>query len=136
MNFREIFIRLVAITTPYLYDNNVSLLELTRKLYEYFHELCTALKSFEDDYSKFKDDTNKNLEDLKAYVDNYFNNLDLSDEVKSVIDSLIADGTLENLINQELLGNINNHLTEIDTELETIKNSIQTNTVLIPFKMT
>ena len=128
MNFREIFIRLVAITTPYLYDNNVSLLELTRKLYEYFHELCTALKSFEDDYSKFKDDTNKNLEDLKAYVDNYFNNLDLSAEVKSVIDSLIADGTLANLINQELLGNINNHLTEIDTELETIKNSIRTNT--------
>ena len=128
MNFREIFIRLVAITTPYLYDNNVSLLELTRKLYEYFHELCTALKSFEDDYSKFKDDTNKNLEDLKAYVDNYFNNLDLSAEVKSVIDSLIADGTLANLINQELLGNINNHLTEIDTELETIRNSIQTNT--------
>ena len=128
MNFREIFIRLVAITTPYLYDNNVSLLELTRKLYEYFHELCTALKSFEDDYSKFKDDTNKNLADLKTYVDNYFNNLDLSSEVKSVIDSLIADGTLSNLINQELLGNINNHLTEIDTELETIKNSIQTNT--------
>ena len=128
MNFREIFIRLVAITAPYLYDNNVSLLELTRKLYEYFHELCTALKSFEDDYSKFKDDTNKNLEDLKTYVDNYFNNLDLSSEVKSVIDSLIADGTLANLINQELLGNINNHLSEIDTELETIKNSIQTNT--------
>lgn len=128
MNFREIFIRLVAITTPYLYDNNVSLLELTRKLYENFHELCEALKSFEEDYSKFKEDTNKNLEDLKAYVDNYFNNLDLNSEVKSVIDSLIADGTIGNLINQELLGNINTHLTEIDEELKKIKENIETNT--------
>ena len=102
MNFREIFIRLVAITTTYLYDSNVSLLELTRKLYEHFHELCEALKSFEDDYSKFKDDTNKNLDDLKQYVDNYFNNLDLSSEVKSVIDSLIADGTLSNLILKQI----------------------------------
>ena len=128
MNFREIFIRLVAITMPYLYDNNVSLLELTRKLYEHFHELCEALKSFEADYSKFKEETNKNLDDLKQYVDDYFNNLDLSAEVKSVIDSLIADGTLANLINHELLGIINNHLSEIDTELETIKINIETNT--------
>lgn len=128
MNFREIFIRLVAITTPYLYDNNVSLLELVRKLYEHFHKLCEALKSFEEDYSKFKEETNKNLEDLKAYVDNYFNNLDLNAEVKTVIDSLIADGTLANLINQDLLGNINEHLTEIDNELKTIKENIEKNT--------
>lgn len=106
MNFREILIRLIAMTTPYVYDQNVSLLELVRRLYSIVNELCIALQGLKDEY-----------DDLKTYVDNYFKNLDLSSEVKTVIDEMVADGTLANLINQDLLGNINNEIANLTTSL-------------------
>ena len=113
MNFREILIRLIAMTTPYVYDQNVSLLELVRRLYSIVNELCIALQGLKDEY-----------DDLKTYVDNYFKNLDLSSEVKTVIDEMVADGTLGNLINQDLLGNINTEITNIKSELQNVNNEI------------
>lgn len=113
MNFREILIRLIAMTTPYIYDQNVSLLELVRKLYAIVNELCIVVQGLKDDY-----------DDLKNYVDNYFKNLNLSSEVKSVIDEMVADGTLANLINQELLGSINTEIVNIKSELVTVNNNI------------
>lgn len=115
MNFREILIRLIAMTTPYVYDQNVSLLELVRRLYSIVNELCIALKGLKDEY-----------DDLKTYVDNYFKNLDLSSEVKTVIDEMVADGTLANLINQDLLGNINNEIANLTTSLNNTNEDIVT----------
>lgn len=115
MNFREILIRLIAMTTPYVYDQNVSLLELVRRLYSIVNELCIALQGLKDDY-----------DDLKTYVDNYFKNLDLSGEVKTVIDEMVADGTLANLINQDLLGNINNEIANLTTSLNKVNEDIVT----------
>lgn len=115
MNFREILIRLIAMTTPYVYDQNVSLLELVRRLYSIVNELCIALQGLKDEY-----------DDLKTYVDNYFKNLDLSSEVKTVIDEMVADGTLANLINQDLLGNINNEIANLTTGLNKANEDIVT----------
>lgn len=115
MNFREILIRLIAMTTPYVYDQNVSLLELVRRLYAIVNELCIALQGLKDEY-----------DDLKTYVDNYFKNLDLSSEVKTVIDKMVADGTLANLINQDLLGNINNEIANLTTSLNKANEDIVT----------
>ena len=115
MNFREILIRLIAMTTPYVYDQNVSLLELVRRLYSIVNELCIALQGLKDEY-----------DDLKTYVDNYFKNLDLSSEVKTVIDEMVADGTLANLINQDLLGNINNEIANLTTSLNKANEDIVT----------
>ena len=115
MNFREILIRLIAMTTPYVYDQNVSLLELVRRLYSIVNELCIALQGLKDEY-----------DDLKTYVDNYFKNLDLSSEVKTVIDEMVADGTLANLINQDLLGNINNEIANLTTSLNNTNEDIVT----------
>lgn len=115
MNFREILIRLIAMTTPYVYDQNVSLLELVRRLYSIVNELCIALQGLKDEY-----------DDLKTYVDNYFKNLDLSSEVKTVIDEMVADGTLANLINQDLLGNINSEIANLTTNLNKANEDIVT----------
>lgn len=120
MNFREILIRIIGMTTPFVYDNNISLLELVRRLYKFVNELATCMQ-----------DLDKEFTDLKEYVDNYFNNLDVSSEIKAVLQQMIDDGTIAEIINQELLGNINteidninNKLTEIDTTLTTYGNEI------------
>ena len=128
MNFKEVLIRLVAYTTPYVYDNNISLLELVRKLYKIVNELCKALQDLNADYEQFKEDVNAEIEsfesdmtsDLQAlrdYVDDYFNSLDIEQTVKDVLEEMTQDGTLERLLNETVLVNINNHLSELDGEI-------------------
>lgn len=114
MNFREILIRIIGMTTPYVYDNNISLLELVRRLYKFVNELATCVQKLDEEFT-----------DLKNYVDNYFNNLDLSSEIKSVLQGMIDDGTLAEIINDELLGSINNEITSINETLATVNSTLE-----------
>ena len=114
MNFREILIRIIGMTTPYVYDNNISLLELVRRLYNFVNELATCVQ-----------DLDKEFTDLKDYVNNYIDNLDISSEIKTVLNEMIEDGTLANIINDELLGNINNEITSINEALATVNSTLQ-----------
>lgn len=43
---------------------------------------------------------------LKQYVDDYFKNLDVQEEINNKLDVMAEDGTLERLINQEILTDI------------------------------
>ena len=36
--------------------------------------------------------------ELKSYVDNYFNNLDVQEEINNKLDSMVADGTLPEIV--------------------------------------
>ena len=42
------------------------------------------------------------LSDLRTYVDDYFENLDLNDELREILDSMVEDGTFTDLINESL----------------------------------
>lgn len=48
--------------------------------------------------------------ELKAYVDSYFDNLDVQDEINKKLDQFASDGTLYRLINDEIFGDINNQI--------------------------
>ena len=49
-------------------------------------------------------------EELRTYVNNYFDNLDIQDEVNNKIDAMVTDGTMDLIINQEVFGEINDTL--------------------------
>ena len=114
MNFREILIRIIGMTTPFVYDNNISLLELVRRLYKFVNELATCVQELDKEFT-----------DLKDYVDNYFANLDISSEIKNVLQEMIDNGTLAEIINDELLSNINNEITSIKEALATVNSTLQ-----------
>lgn len=122
MNFREILIRIIGMTTPYVYDNNISLLELVRRLYKFVNELATCVQ-----------DLDKEFTDLKDYVNNYFDNLDISSEIKTVLNEMISDGTLAEIINDELLGNINNEITSINEALATVNSTLEQHTTELTY---
>ena len=44
--------------------------------------------------------------ELQDYVNNYFDNLDIQEEVNNKLDEMVEDGTLENILNVEMLSNI------------------------------
>lgn len=56
--------------------------------------------------------------DLKNYVDNYFENLDVQEEVNNKIDDLVEDGTMAEIINQEIFSGL-------ETRIETLENQIK-----------
>ena len=56
--------------------------------------------------------------ELKSYIDNYFDNLDVQDEVDNKINAMIEDGTFDTIINQELFGQINDSITNLTNENE------------------
>lgn len=67
--------------------------------------------------------------ELKNYVENYLDNLDIQEDINNKLDEMVEDGTLETLINEELFTEINNNITSLQNsnnrlELTTLENPI------------
>ena len=50
---------------------------------------------------------------LKNYVDNYFANLDVQQEINNKLDEMAEDGTLDNIINQQIFSQINQDISNL-----------------------
>ena len=55
--------------------------------------------------------------ELKDYVDNYFDNLDVQEEINNKLDAMAEDGTLAHIINEEIFGELSN---KVDTNTAAI----------------
>ena len=73
--------------------------------------------------------------DLQNYVNNYFDNLDVQDEVNNKLNEMAQDGTLENIINEKIFSNINNQIqnntndiNNLSQNISALNNQIQNNT--------
>lgn len=123
MNYREILIRLMSMTTPFVYDSEESFLEMLRKFYKYLHELTEASKEMSDDIielrtevNNFEDEINEEIQrindilveydikiervrnELRVYVNDQIANL------RNYVDS--EDALLNERIRQIEIGNI------------------------------
>ena len=68
MNYREILIRLISMTTPFVYDSEESFLEMLRKFYKYLHELTEASKSMSDDIIELRNEVDSFEEEINAEI--------------------------------------------------------------------
>ena len=68
MNYREILIRLMSMTTPFVYDSEESFLEMLRKFYKYLHELTTASKGMSEDIEEIRTELNTFEDDIKTEI--------------------------------------------------------------------
>lgn len=50
--------------------------------------------------------------ELKNYVDHYFDNLDIQEEVNNKLDKMVEDGTFDTIINQELFGELDSQIND------------------------
>lgn len=65
--------------------------------------------------------------ELKGYVDNYFDNLDVQDEINNKLDGLVADGTLELLIGAYIQPRIdaqNLRIGSVETDVSTFEDTV------------
>lgn len=61
---------------------------------------------------------------LKQYVDNYFDNLDVQEEINNKLDEMAEDGTLANIINQDIFNELNEKVDNNTTNITNITSKI------------
>ena len=104
------FVRFVASAVPMVFDNSLS----------YYEALCALWKWLQDDvinvinnnatvtehYIELDEETRQLFIELKSYVDNYFDNLDVQEEINNKLDEMAEAGTLQEIIDAYLDSNI------------------------------
>lgn len=65
------------------------------------------------------------VQELKTYVEEYFDNLDVQEEVNTKLEAMAEDGTLEALINDEILQDIQASITNLEGDVEEINQSLE-----------
>ena len=61
--------------------------------------------------------------ELKNYVDNFFSDLDVQEEINNKLDELVTNGTIESLINNDIFTNMNNKIVENANQINNILNN-------------
>ena len=80
---------------PYSYDLKWMVEEL-KKAIDLYQPLHDEFEEVKGEFSDLQGD----FQDLKDFIENYFNNLDLSQEVSDKINQMVADGFFDDLIAQ------------------------------------
>lgn len=114
----------VQTVLPQAYDDALSYQELLGRLVAYLNALNKNNEGIEDDIKTLI----KNFNDLASYVNsaqtstenyinNYFNNLDITTEINNKLAEYLANGTLADLVNQGLADGLNEVETSIRNDL-------------------
>lgn len=107
---------LVNKVLPTVYDDTLSYYEVLCKVLKALQDMATqtaeALTDITGDISdaqheidllKVTDlDLRRSIDNLKGYVENYFSNLDVQQEVNNKLDAMVADGTIAEELNPAL----------------------------------
>lgn len=64
--------------------------------------------------------------ELKSYVDSYFDNLDVQQEINNKLDAMVVDGTMERIINQEIFGELDTRVTNNTTAISELTTTVNT----------
>ena len=79
---------------PLVYDDSLSYYELLCKVVDYLNKTMEDVETLHDDV----DNLHTAYEQLQEYVNNYFDNLDVQEEINTKLDKMALDGTLSNLL--------------------------------------
>lgn len=83
--------------------------ELICKIVEYLNKVIDS----QNEVIGISDNLVKSFNNLYNYVNDYFDNTDFQQMVNDKLDDMVTDGTLENLINQDLFNGLNNKLNTV-----------------------
>lgn len=96
------FVRYVASTIPMVFDNSLS----------YYEALGALAKSLQDTVNVVNNNATVTEEyiqltkDMQEYMDHYFDNLDVQEEINNKLDAMALDGTLQEIITQYIQANV------------------------------
>lgn len=90
------FVKFVASAVPMVFDNSLSYYEALCALWKYIQDMTDVINNnatLEEEYiEKFNE--------LKTFVDHYFDNLDVQEEINNKLDQMVEDGTFEEILSE------------------------------------
>lgn len=89
----------LASNIPSVYDNTLSYYDELTKLIAYLEQVVVPAVN---ETAGQVDGIKKGLEELKSYVDHYFDNLDVQEEINNKLDDMAESGELQTIIAQFL----------------------------------
>lgn len=92
------------------------------EIIELVRQLADEWAQHEADWLLYRENMDQAFTDLRNYVINYFNNLDINDAISDKIDSLVQDGTMDELL-QPIFTSLTTRVTALEaaiTQLEPI----------------
>ena len=88
-------------------NNNATVTQKWREeLTEFEGNVNDEIEEFESDMRSDFSDLNDAFDTLKNWVEDYFDNLDVQQEINNKLDAMVEDGTLQELINNYLQPNV------------------------------
>ena len=120
---------------PTSFVDSMSYYEALAWLVNYIEK--TLIPAVNDDTEAIAELQEKFVE-LKQYVDDYFSDLNVQEQIDNKLDEMVESGELADIINQEIFGDINDHLDTIDGQITDIEGDIddietQINSKINPF---
>lgn len=104
------FVTFVTSAVPMVFDNSLSYYEALCALWKWLQDdvvnVINNNASVTEDYIDLTNEYTQKFIELKEYVDTYFDNLDVQEEINNKLDEMVEDGTLQELINNYLQPNI------------------------------
>ena len=101
---------------PLVYDDSLSYYELLNKVVFYINNVISDLSATEENVTALA----TAFENLQKYMNDYFDNLDVQEEIDNKLDEMARDGTLDEII-EPLLEDYENDTTErIDAMMRTL----------------
>lgn len=87
---------------PLVYDDSLSYYELLCKVVDYLNKTMENVNTLNENFVELQN----NFNTLKNYVDNYFNNLDVQEEINKKLDEMAINGFFDKLASKYLAKSI------------------------------
>ena len=90
----------------------------------YYEMLVWFTKYLTEEVTPAVNNNAEAVKELQSYVEHYFDNLDIQEQVDNKLEDMVEDGTLANIINQEIFSNLNDRVSALELNETTIESDI------------
>lgn len=115
---------------PLVYDDSLSYYELLCKVVDYLNKtmedvdhMNTDMDTLYSNFQEFQEGTIRIYNELVAYVNNYFDNLDVQEEINNKLDEMVTSGELVTVLQPTIAEEVNAWLTEHITPTQPVIDS-------------
>ena len=96
------FVQFCVSAVPQVFDNSMSYYETVCALWKYLDDTVKVINN----NAMITEDFIAKVNELHDYVENYFANLDVQEEINNKLDEMALDGTLQEIITQYIQANV------------------------------
>ena len=84
----------------------------------YYEMLCWFCKYLENTINPAINSNAEALKELQEYVATYFDELNVQNEINNKLDEMVQDGTMAEIINEEIFSDLSDRVTSVENQLK------------------